>query len=387
MSEPKTSLEYANDSGDGRAPDLAWPEALELSVVVPTFNEIENIFELVARVERALSGIGWELIVVDDDSPDGTAEAIRALARRSPRIRCIRRVGRRGLSSACIEGMLASSAPVIAVMDADLQHEETLLPCMLEAVRREGVDVAIGSRYAEGGGTGEWSDGRRSMSRFATLLSRAVLRADLTDPMSGFFMIRRVALMDSVERLSGIGFKVLLDIFASSKRPLGFVELPYEFRTRHGGESKLDTRVAWDFLMMLADKTVGHIVPVRFLSFCFVGGFGVFVHMLCLAVLFKQIGVEFLWAQSMATLCAMTSNFLLNNVLTYRDRRLQGWRLLRGWISFVAVCSLGAVANVGIAEVLFQEQFSWVLSALAGILVGSVWNYAVTAAYTWRVRS
>lgn len=356
----------------------------ELSVIVPTFNERGNVLELVQRLGQCLAGHRWEVIFVDDDSPDGTAQFVREIGQRDNRVRCIQRIGRRGLSSACIEGMLASSAPYLAVIDGDLQHDEKLLPHMLERLKQDQTDIVIGTRYAPGGGLGDWDEARAAISHFATRLSRLVLKADLSDPMSGFFMIHRQAMEHSVRKLSGIGFKILVDLFVSSPRPLKFAEFPYEFRTRKAGESKLDTQAAWDYVMLLIDKLIGHIVPVRFVAFSMVGGSGILVHLAVLAVLLNQFGLGFVTSQSIATFVAMTSNFALNNILTYRDMQLRGWHWLRGWVSFTLACSVGALANVGIASYLFTMDTKWVLAALGGILVGTVWNYAVTMVYTWR---
>ncbi len=357
----------------------------QLSVIVPTFNETDNVVELRNRVAVALEGIDWEMIFVDDDSPDGTAEALRNMAQSDRRVRCIQRVGRRGLSTACVEGMLASSAPVVAVIDADLQHDEGLLPKMLETINREALDVVVGSRYVDNGGVGNWDASRAATSRFATRLSRLVLKADLQDPMSGFFMIRHEAFLACLRAgMSGVGFKILLDLFATSPTPLRFKELPYEFRNRIAGESKLDSNVAWEYFIMLLDKFTHGVVPIRFIAFSLVGGLGLLVHLAVLAILFKFQGTPFIWAQAAATMVAMTSNFVLNNVLTYRDLRLRGWAFVRGWFSFVLACSVGALANVGVAVYLFQYDSLWLSSAIAGVLVGAVWNYAVTAVYTWK---
>ena len=374
MLEPEFLPQAIDDLEDG----------FELSLIIPTFNERDNIVELVNRLRVCLQGVAWEVIFVDDDSPDGTADVIRAIARTDRRVRCLQRLGRRGLSSACIEGMLASAAPYVAVMDADLQHDETLLPRMLQVLQEEKIDIVVGSRYVANGSVGQWSASRAWISRFATWLGRMVLQSDLADSMSGFFMIRRDALHSTVRQLSAVGFKLLLDLFASAPRPLRYQELPYVFRQRHAGASKLDSQVAWDYVMLLLDKLVGHIIPVRFLAFMAVGGLGVGLHVLILTLLFQGGHVSFTAGQTVATLLAMTSNFLLNNVLTYRDRRLRGWRLLRGWLSFTLVCGVGAVANVGAASYLFRSHGGWLLSALAGVVIGAVWNYAVTAAYTWK---
>ncbi|MGQ9830023.1 MAG: glycosyltransferase family 2 protein [Thermochromatium sp.] len=358
----------------------------ELAVIVPTYNEVDSVVEVARRVASALKGIDWELIFVDDDSPDGTAERIRALARLDPRIRVIQRIGRRGLASACIEGMLSTTAPYLAVMDGDLQHDETLLPQMLQAMRDEDLDIVVGSRYVAGGDLGDWSARRRGMSRLATHLGRILLRVELSDPMSGFFLVRASVIHGCVRRLSGVGFKILLDIFSAAEPPLRFRELPFRFRQRQAGQSKLDNAVLWEYLLMLIQKLVGPLIPLRFIAFSLIGAFGVLVHLSVLWSILRIFGEgAFLAGQITATLVAMTSNFFLNNLLTYRDLRLRGRQLIWGWFSFVLVCSLGALANVGIADYLFRSgQSGWVLSALAGILVGAVWNYAVTAVYTWR---
>jgi len=358
--------------------------APELAVVVPTYNEADNVAEIVHRLGEALAGIDWELIFVDDDSPDQTWRLARDLAQIDRRVRVLQRVGRRGLSSACIEGMLSTAAPYIAVIDGDLQHDETLLPKMLAALKAEGQDIVVGSRYVAGGGVGDWDARRQSMSALAGRIGRLLIKADLKDPMSGFFMLRAGLLQDCVRGLSGVGYKILLDIFASCPQPPRFKELPYEFRQRTAGASKLDKAVLWEYLLMVLQKLLGPLIPIRFIAFSLIGGFGVLVHLAVLWALYRQGGLDFLTGQSAATLVAMTSNFFLNNLLTYRDMRLRGRELLWGWLSFVLACSVGALANVGIATYLYQADSSWVLSALAGVLVGAVWNYAVTAVYTWR---
>lgn len=354
-----------------------------MSVIVPTFNERGNVIELIRRLAVALEGIAWEVIFVDDDSTDSTADVVRDAALQDARVRCVHRLGRRGLSSACIEGMFASSAPYLAVIDGDLQHDERLLKPMLETLQKESLDVVVGSRYVTGGGAQGLDPARLKISRLATRLGRRFVPDTLTDPMSGFFMVRREVIHGVVRDLSGVGFKILLDVFASSKQPLRFRELPYDFRARLSGESKLDSQAAWEYGMLLLDKLFGRYVPVRFVAFSIVGGLGMLVHLLVLGLIYRGVDLGFVTAQVVATGVAMTFNFALNNALTYRDRRLTGWSLLRGWLSFVIACSIGAFANVGVAAWLFARQYQWVLAAIAGILVGSVWNYAVTLMYTW----
>ena len=370
--------------GDAAAPGMtAVRPGPELSIVVPTFNERENVAVLIERLAACLEGRSWEVIFVDDDSPDGTANAVRERAAMDSRVRCIKRIGRRGLSSACVEGMLATSAPYIAVIDADLQHDERLLPKMLETLKQGDSEIVIGSRYAPGGDVGDWDARRARMSRLAVRLSRLVVPGELTDPMSGFFMMRRSVLDGSVYKLSAIGFKILADLFASHRPPLRFSELPYLFRARHAGESKLDSVTVWDYAMLLLDKLVGRWIPVRFIGFSIVGAAGVAVHFAVLTLVFQRMHRGFVTGQAVATLCAMSFNYTVNNVLTYRDMRLRGVQWLRGWASFVLACSIGGFANLGVASTIYGLGRGWLLAAIAGILVGAVWNYAVTMMTTW----
>ena len=359
--------------------------ALELAVVIPTFNEHGNLPALIERLDRALAGRGWEAIVVDDDSPDGTAALARELGRADPRVRVIQRIGRRGLSSACIEGMCATAAPVVAVIDGDGQHDETLLPAMLDRLQREpALDLVIGSRFVAGGGTGDWDGDRVAKSALATRLSRRVLQADVSDPMSGFFAIRTDLARGLVPDLSAIGFKILLDLMTTSPRPLRFAELPYTFRVRTAGESKLDHVVALEYLIALYDRMFGRLVPVRFALFAAVGALGAVVHFAVLLPLLDALGLSFRTATIVATGAAMTFNFFLNNALTYRDARLKGWRkLFDGWVGFCTVCAVGAVANVGVAVALYDPRGGVALPALAGIAVGAVWNFALSSRFVW----
>jgi dolichol-phosphate mannosyltransferase len=355
-----------------------------LSVVVPTYNESENIDTLLARLHAALAGIAWEIIFVDDDSPDGTAARIRERAQSDTRIHLIHRIGRRGLSSALIEGMQSARAPNLAVIDADLQHDETLLPLLLQTLQTQALDVVIASRYCKGAVIDNWSAERERLSAVATAISRWVVKAPLTDPMSGYFIITRSAFDAALPKVSGIGYKLLLDLFASAPTPLNYAEIPNRFGPRKHGASKVDALTAWDFALLLLDKKFGAYVPARFISFCMVGLVGVAVHFLVLHLSHRVLGAGFAPSQAVATLVAMSGNFALNNALTYRDRRLRGGAWWRGWLSFCAACALGALANVGIAEALFQQKSAWWAAALAGVVVGAVWNYAATSLWTWR---
>jgi dolichol-phosphate mannosyltransferase len=360
----------------------------QLTIVVPTRNEHDNIRPVYHALCQVLQGIDWEVIFVDDESNDETPEDVCRLANSDRRVRCIQRIGRRGLASACVEGILASCAPYVAVMDADLQHDEQLLPRMLQTLINEPrVDAVVGSRYAEQGSIGAWSRQRAFLSGTATRVAQSLLQVPIADPMSGFFMVRREVFQGAVRRLSSLGFKILLDILASSPRPLQVKEIPYHFRERHAGKSKFDALIGWEYIMLLADKVIGHIIPVRFFVFALVGGLGLLVHLAVLSLCLNPMQLSFALSQATATGVAIIGNFTLNNWLTYHDRRLTGWGFVCGFLSFGLICSLGAVANVGIATLLFtQQHLVWWAAGVSGAAMSSVWNYAVTSAFTWRSR-
>jgi len=359
---------------------------LALTVVIPTFNEVGNVETLLGRIGLALAGIEWEAIFVDDGSKDGTAELVTEIAQADRRVRLIRRIGRRGLSSAVVEGALASTAPVVAVIDADLQHDEKILPDLYRAIADNDHELAAATRYAGNGSTGEWDSGRLKISRFATALAAPIMKTELSDPMSGFFAIRRDILLEAAPRLSSVGYKILLDLVASAPRPLRVAEVGYTFGVRHSGTSKLDQMVALEYLELLLDKTVGRFVPVKLIQFGAVGMIGVAVHLLLLDALLTFAGAPFAWAQAGAVIGAMTFNFALNNRFTYRDRQLKGWAWVTGLLSFWLVCSFGAVANVGIGALVYAQLPQWWVAGIAGAVVGSVWNYVASGWLTWARR-
>ena len=375
----------ASPSAPAAAPGLRERPA-QLCIVVPVLNEEGNVARLVERLDATLAGIAWEVIFVDDDSTDATRAAIGAIGARDRRVRLLHRIGRHGLASAFIEGAQASLAPCIAAMDGDLQHDEAVLPRMFAALNEGGYELAIGSRYVEGGGVGTWDRRRAGMSGLATRLSRIVLRAPVSDPMSGFFMIRRATFERAVRGLSALGFKILLDILASLPSPPALIELPYQFRTRTAGASKLDAGVLRDYLMLIADKLVGGVVPIRFLLFAAVGALGIAAHLAVLMLCLGLFGLAFGTAQAIATGCAIVGNFVLNNVFTFRENRLRGWGFVRGLITFAAICSVGAVGNLSVSVFLFSPAVhsAWWLAGMAGAVMSLVWNYAVSSVLTWR---
>ena len=355
-----------------------------LTVVVPTFNESANVPVLVERISMALMGLDWELVFVDDNSPDATSAVAKTIGQRDARVRCIRRIGRRGLAGAFLEGVLSSQARYVAVMDADLQHDENLLPQMLDMLMRQSADLVIGSRYTVGGDAGGLSKARRSISKLATRWARWLTRSAVEDPMSGFFMMRRELLDQIAPTLSNEGFKILFDILVTARAAnLKIVELPYGFRTRKSGSSKFDFRNAIDFVALIVAKLTHNVVPLRFFSFLLVGGSGVAVQLACLSQGLAA-SLSFPTAEAAATLAAMTTNFLLNNLLTYRDQRVAGWRMIPALLTFYAVCSIGALSNVGVSSWIYSQRPVWWLAGIAGSIVGAVWNYTGSSVLVWR---
>jgi dolichol-phosphate mannosyltransferase len=358
---------------------------LELASVVPTCNERENVEPLVNSLEEILRGIEYEVVFVDDDSPDGTAEFIRSVALRRQGVRVLQRLNRRGLASACMEGMLATAAPYIAVMDADLQHDESILPSMLRKLKAERLDIVVASRNMAGGSMGDFSRERVAISGLGRKVSRMIAHCEMTDPMSGFFVLDRRFLGEVQYLVSAIGFKILLDLVASSSRPVRIGEVPYRFRTRQRGESKLDVLVMLEYLQLVLDKMVGDLIPARFALFAFVGATGAVISLTVLALLHRAYGMAFEPAFIISAVAAMTSNFFLNNSFTYRDRRLRGAGLIIGLLTFYAACSIGVFTTVVLADVLQQGGLRWYVAGAIAVAISSVWNYGMTRAFTWRM--
>lgn len=359
---------------------------LQLAVVVPTLNERQNIVPLLAGLARALDGINHEVIFVDDASTDGTPELIARIGRGNRSVRLLRRHGRRGLSSAVTEGALATTAPVVAVIDADGQHDEAVLPQLYAAVAGGTADIAVGTRYTAGGSVGGLDRRRAFISRLATRIAAIATGTRLSDPMSGLFVIRQNRLLAAVPRLSGTGFKILLDLLASSPQPLRVAELPYRFRARLSGASKLDSAVALQFIAMLVDKILGGVVPLRLIQFLAVGALGLVVHLAVLRLLLGGGGISFHQAQATAVIGSVAFNFFLNNAFTYRDRRLHGSAIVRGLATFYLVCGVGALANVGVAGLVYATEPRWWLAGIAGAAIGAMWNFSASSLFTWKTR-
>jgi len=368
----------------GHPTDAPW-----LSVVIPTYNEKDNIGLILNEFDRpafeALRSQIARIVFVDDDSPDGTAEAIRTAQCLLP-IVCIQRVGRSGLSSAVIEGMMICDTPMIAVMDSDGQHRIEDLSAMVQRAREEHADLVVGSRFFETDRQQSHRGIRHLASQLGNALAKTLLARDVRDPLTGFFLISRPMLMSIVRDLKPIGFKILFDIlFLLRGRRFTLLEHQILFGVRQAGASKLDASVVLEFIDQIAHRLSRGVVPEKFLSFVAVGGSGVAVHF---GVLYAMVQFElaFLPSQTAATSVAMLWNYALNNEITFRRHRRSGLDWVRGLLLFVGFCSLGALANVGIANALFEQHYSWWLSGLAGVVVGTVFNFSLSRSYVWRRR-
>ncbi len=365
----------------------ATPSRPTLSVIVPTYREAANVPRLFARLTVVLAGLPWEMIVVDDDSSDGTYDVAFDIARRDPRMRCLRRVNRGGLAGAVIEGWLSSSADYVAVIDGDLQHDESILPQMYAALEKGEANLVIGTRVADPSQPGGLSPMRQRLSDLGKWFFGLVAGVDVSDPMSGFFMTRREIVSRLAPKFSPDGFKILVDLVLTSRHELKVVEVPYVFRPRTAGESKLSPLVGLDFLGLVAHHASGGLLPTRFALFAMIGGVGILVHLAVLTMLIDGgLAHDFTKSQIVATVAAMASNFVLNNEITYRNRRYKGLGIVGGFLIFAALCGVGAVANVNVASVLYRSHSSWGLAGFAGGLIGVVWNYAASNAFVWRAR-
>ena len=361
---------------------------IALTIVVPTYNEKLNVRPLVSLLDKALVDINWEVVFVDDDSPDGTADEVRELARTRLDVRVIHRIGRRGLSGACIEGILSSAAPYVAVMDGDLQHDETVLISMIASFNADPeLNLVIGSRNVEGGSSGNGLSGIRSFgSNMATVMARKLLKIQVQDPMSGFFMIKLESFREVVGELQKQGFKILTDLLSASRGGWKIKEIPFVFKERQYGQSKMDSAVTLEYFGLILARLTGGAISIRFVLFLFVGLTGILVQLLMVGIFLNVMFLSFFYSQILAVILAMTSNFFLNNILTYRDQSLSGKYILFGLLSFYFVCSLGAVANVAVANLVYNFVPLWILASFFGSVISSLWNFMSSKWLTWRVR-
>jgi dolichol-phosphate mannosyltransferase len=358
----------------------------KLAVVIPTFNERENVPILVERLTELLGSINYELIIVDDNSADGTWKIAEELAAGMREVRCLRRIGRNGLSSAVIEGVLSTTAEFVCVIDADLQHDEKMIPVMFEKASNE-ADLVIGTRYVDGGSVSNWSKKRLRISQIATKFTQTLFKHNLSDPMSGFFLIKREYFNKVIENLDGKGFKILLDIISNySPEDLKIAEVPYIFGVRKHGESKLNMGIVMSFLEFLYIKKIGNLVPLRFVKFSMVGSMGAVIHFSVLYFLFKvnqmSYGVSILFAIESAVIFS----FALNNRWTFKDNILTGiQKIIFGFVKYNMACFVGGVLSYFISMNLMQNNYHWVGASIIGAITAVLWNYNLNRIFTWHI--
>ena len=380
MTSPSLSLARAPASARPGPAGLPIPR---ISVIICTLDEQEAIGGVLDDVQAALGDVTHEIIVVDDSSNEHTAAVVRARASLAPNIRLIRRKGAVGLASAAIDGWDAARGATLAIMDGDGQHDPQLMRRLLARMDRGGFEVVIASRYLNGGESGLGAM-RDLMSRSATLVSGAMLGLRLADPLSGCFIMRREWYEMVRPSLSGLGFKILIDVVASARRKPTICQISTALRPRAGGASKLDFRVIFDLAALLIDKRTRGVVPARMSQFLLVGLTGLALHLLVLAAA-KLTGAHFWLAQGLAILTAMTWNFALNNSLTFRDRRLRGSAAWRGLLSFYGACLGGAVVSEASAAAVHAFGGAWALAGVFGALLGAFWNYGAARRLTWKL--
>ena len=361
---------------------------IKLSLVIPTYNESRNVGELVRQIASVLDAClpgAYEMIVVDDDSPDRTWAVAMEVADRHPALRVIRRRGEKGLSTAVVRGWQAARGEVLGVIDADLQHPPEVLAKLWAAMAR-GADLAVASRHVGGGGVSDWSALRRALSRGAQLLGLCVLPGvvgRVADPMSGYFMVRRSAIADA--ELSPLGYKILIEVLGRGR--IGRIaEVGYVFRERAAGESKVTARLYLQYLRHLLRLRLA-LLPPRFAKFAAVGLSGVAVDMAILWLLRSRMGLPLTLSKLIAAETAMASNFLWNDQWTFGDvARQQGYGMarLRRFLRFNAICAAGLALSVGLLQmqVAIFGLNPYLANAIAiGVTTG--WNFWMNRIFNW----
>ena len=358
-----------------------------ISVIIPTYNEYKNLPKLLDQLLNLETIFEKEIIIVDDNSSDGTQNLARSYSQNDRRIRLISRLGRSGLSSAIKEGCLCASGDLIVIMDADGQHEPNSIINGLEKFNNKNIDIIIGSRFLEESIIKGLSSKRESGSSIANFLARITLHSGykkLTDYMTGFILLKRNSCIKYIEKIDVNGFKFLYELLSLSKGKLKVIEIPLVFGFREFGKSKLDLAVIWDFLISLLHNFFGRIIPRRAFSFALVGLIGVFVQMFAIYFLLAVTDFDFEKILPVGVILAATSNYIINNILTFRSNKLSGKNFYFGLFKFLLVASLPIIANIGVANLFYNQLSSNTFFAqIAGILVVFIWNYAASSRVVW----
>lgn len=377
-----------------------------VSVILPTYNEAENVPIIVEKTATALAQIPYEIIIVDDNSPDRTWQVAQRIAEQDPHVHMIRRLNERGLSSAVITGMNAARGQCLAVMDSDMQHDEAALPDLVHAIMIENYDIAIGSRGVEGGSYGDFSRKRRFISWVAASMARIILPMHVRDPMSGYFVVAREIFQECVERINPVGFKILLE-FIGRNPEAKVKEVGYKFRRRIHGETKLSGSVIKNYLVALWDMRFGRFISSTFLLYSLVGSFGVLVNLGGL-FLGEYLGLPeiktgwpvigtFVLSVALGIELSIISNYIMNNWVTFFDVRHRGFKAnARAILLFHLISSLAGLVQLGVFQLLYENGFlseylegrllKAVLDSI-GILVALTTNYYLNINFTWQKKS
>ena len=362
-------------------------QKLNITFVLPTFNESGNIISLLKQLLDLNSNYEIELIVVDDNSQDGTAELVREFSKKEKNIKLINRIDRFGLSSAIKEGCINASNEIIAIMDTDGQHKVRDVINAAEKLFFENFDVVIGSRFALGASIEGLSQERAKGSIIANKFARYSLSRNyrnISDLMTGCIVLKRKSCIDFLKKVDVNGFKFLYELLSISKGILKIGEIPLSFQPRKDGFSKLDIAVIWDFFVSLSHSFLKRSIPRKAISFGFVGSTGVVVQLISSYSLMIIFGLTFEFALPIAVVLSASSNFFINNWLTFRSKRLKNKQLIFGLLKFLIVSSLPIFANVGLATSFYNYiSPNTFVSQLAGIIIVFIWNYAASSKLVW----
>ncbi len=358
-----------------------------LSIVLPTYNERENIQIVLNKIFQLASDYSLEILIVDDNSTDGTSEIVKSLAKKDSRIRLIRRVGRSGLSSAIKEGLLNATSDIAVVMDADGQHQPVDVFFAVKELIQSKADLVVGSRFLDQARIRGLSERRAIGSNSANTLARISLSnsyQNLTDYMSGCFALNLKTCIPFILKINVNGFKFYYELLSLSKGSLKVEEVPLVFESRFYGQSKLDLSVIWDFIISLLHTLTFRVLPRRAISFGLVGLSGVIVQLISTNTIMYLFFFSFERALPISILVAATSNYLINNALTFRSQRLFGYSLFKGLTKFLLVSSLPVMANIGLATAFYNSVYqNTLLAQISGICVVFIWNYVASSRFVW----
>lgn len=367
-------------------PHLRDLHAQSVALVVPTYNECDNILAFYKDAASALAQLDWQIIFVDDNSPDGTAAVAEELAIDDRRVRVIVRFHQRGLTSAVLQGVCSANTSYVVVTDADLQHDLCKIPEMLHLLNTDQADLVIGTRYEEGGSTEGLANGFRIwLSRTGTKVAQAFVPVPVSDPMSGFFAFRRKKLLQILAKVDPLGFKVLFDILLLGGHQIRISEIPYHFRNRHAGSSKLDGRIQWDFLIQIIYHLLKQLVPHDLISFILVGASGAIVELTMLG-LGVAIGAPNGPMQTAAIGAATTWNFLLNHCLTFHRHLKINADLAIKFVLYATAVAIGIIVDISAATISMQKLYATeLLASILGVCADTIWRFAVAKAIIWRL--